>query len=233
MIKNYFILFLFPIFLYSSNYSICIAQRFDTEYAKTQIEKILEKETQNVQCLIQLSNIYLKEGKLTKGFDILTEAYSIDSNVVKNSEMAKIIPFALQVTALKNKAQKNNDYNSWNKLADGYYDLGILSEAIVAYKKSLGINSKQNNIRLKLGLAYKKNGQIYSCENEIRTVLLNEKDNFYANYYMAKILKYNLDRPSKAIDYFKSSYKILIKQKNKFKYTKYKNLLDDILKELK
>ncbi|MDX1809440.1 MAG: hypothetical protein R3331_07860 [Sulfurospirillaceae bacterium] len=232
MLKNFFILCLFSIFLYSSNYPICTARRFNTEVARAQIEKILDIEPENVKCLLQLANIYLKKGKLTKGFEILTDAYGIDPSIVKNSEIAKIIPFALQVTKLRKEALKTNNFIYWNKLADGYYELSILDEAIIGYGKSLKINPHQDKIRLKLALAYRQNGQIYSCISEVKKVLLHNKENFYANYYMAKILKEDFQNHAESVKYFKISRRLLEQHKKDIKYIDYTHILNDISKGL-
>lgn len=232
MFRKYFVLCLFPIFLYATNYPICSVKRFNADVVRAQIEKILDIEPQNVKCLVQLANIYLKKGRLTKGFEILTDAYGIDPSIVKNSEIAKIIPFALQVTKLKTEALKTNNYIYWNKLADGYYELSILDEAIIGYGKSLKIKPDQDKIRLKLALAYRQNGQIYSCISEIKKVLVHNKENFYANYYMAKILKENFQKYLKATQYFKIAYKLLKRHKQDINYIEYTKLLSDISKEL-
>ena len=208
--------FFIPVLLYSSNYSICVVKRFDSDIAKIKIEKILDKEPRNVQCLLQLANIYLKKGKISKGFAILTEAYGIDSNIVKNSEIAKILPFALHVTELKHKADLTDKTLYWNKLANGYFDLGIMSEAIIFYRKSLEINPRQVGIRLKLSRAYENIGQIYNSIDQIKEVLKITPQSFYANYYMARILKNEFSDLRSSKVYFKRAYDILIKKRSKF-----------------
>ena len=226
-----YILFFIPIVLYSSNYSICIVQRFDSVIAKAKIEKILDKDPQNIQCLLQLANIYLKKGEISKGFDVLTEAYSIDPNIVKNSKIAKILPFALHVTDLKYKANLTNKYFYWNKLANGYFDLGIMSEAIVYYKKSLKIKPEQIKIRFKLALAYENIGQFYNSIDQIKEVLKENPKNFYANYYMGKILKNGFKNPKKSKKYFNKAYEILLATKDKFNQKEYNSLINKLLME--
>ncbi len=233
LLKNFFILCLLAIFLYATNYPICNARRFDAGVARAQIEKILDKEPQNVKCLVQLANIYLKKGKLTKGFEILTDAYGIDSGIVKNSEIAKIIPFALQVTKLRSEALKTNNFIYWNKLADGYYELSILDEAIIGYEKSLKINPMQDTTRLKLALAYRKKGRAYSCINELKTILFHDKHNFYATYYLGKIFKEDLKNSQKALKYFKKANALLSEYKKGMKPDNYLRFKRDISKELR
>lgn len=226
-----YVWFFIPILLYSSNYAICKAQRFDSALAKVKIEKILNKDPQNIQCLLQLANIYLKKGKISKGFDILTEAYSIDSNIVKNSKIAKILPFALHVTELKHMANLTNKYFYWSKLADGYFNLGIMSEAIVYYKKSLRIDSNQLNVRLRLSIAYGNIGQIYNSIDQVKEALKNNPKSFYANFYMARILKNEFKDSKDSKVYFKKAYNVLVNRKAKFKQKEYNRLINKLLME--
>ncbi len=227
------LLFFIPVFLYSSSHSICVAKRFDSDLAKTKIEKILDKEPQNTKCLLQLANIYLKKGKISIGFEILTEAYGIDSNIVKNSEIAKILPFALHVTELRHKANVTNKPLYWNRLGNGYFNLGIISEAIVSYRKSLRINPKQIKIRLKLSRAYKNIGQIYNSLDQIKEALKEQPKSFYANYYMARILKIEFKEVQNSKVYFKKAYTILMKEKNGFKKEIFLSLQKELKKEIK
>ena len=196
------------------------------------IKAILEKEPHNVECLIQLANIYLKKGKITKGFSVLVEANEINPKIVAKNSLSKVIPFAQKVTNLKKMAEKSNDIKYWNELANGYFSIGILDEAIINYKKSLKINPNQSDIHFKLALAYKKDGRIYSCIDELKKVLKLNPKNLYANYYIGKILKYNLKNRAKSIEYFQKAKELLIDQKENFKYKKYTILLNDIKKEL-
>ncbi|WP_331775619.1 tetratricopeptide repeat protein [Sulfurospirillum sp. 1612] len=232
MLKGYVVGLLLPILLYANQYTICTIKRFDAAIATKQIEKILDKEPENVTCLIQLANIYLKKGKLAKGFQILTDAYGIDSSIVKNSEIAKIIPFALQVTKLRDAAMKTNNFLYWNQLADGYNELSILDEAIIGYEKSLKINPIQNTIRLKLAFAYRKNGRIYSCIHELKTVLSHDKNNFYATYYLGRILKEDLKNSQEALKYFKRADALLDAYKKDMKPDNYLRFKHNISKEL-
>ena len=65
---------------------VCEIDRIDAKKAKASIEAILASEPANVTCMLQLSNIYLKQGNIAKGFEILVEAYSIDPHRVQQSQ---------------------------------------------------------------------------------------------------------------------------------------------------
>lgn len=218
--------------LLSATHSVCEVERTDTQKAKEAIEAILVTEPNNTVCLLQLANIYLKQGKIAQGFDILVDAYSIDPHNVQNSRIATVLPFALKVTNLKQQAAKTNDKDIWNKLGDGYFEMGIFNEASVMYKKSLLVDGAQHMVRLKLALALQKNSQIYSAIEEVQIVLIKEPTHLYANYYMGKFLAYDLRNRAEAKAFFVKAKASLIAQKDAFGYLEYTNLLSDITKEI-
>ncbi len=232
MLKVALYFFLLISISFAKEYSICKCRIFDIDSVEKSVKKILDAEPNNVECLIQYASIYLKKGKLSKGFEILVEAHRIDPKKVKRHKISKIMPFALKVTMLKEKAQKNKDPRLWKELADGYFEIGILDEAILAYKQSLKLNPKQNDTRFKLALAYRKNDQIYSSLLEFKKVLEEDKNNFYASYYLAKILKYNIGNLQNSLKYFKIAKELLLSEKEKFKDKKFEMLLNDLNKEL-
>ena len=204
----------------------------DTQKAQDAIEAILVNEPSNSVCMLQLANIYLKQGKIAQGFEILVDAYSIDPHHVKHSRVAAVLPFALKVTSLKQQASKTNDKEIWNKLGDGYLEMGIYDEALKMYKSSLDIDAMQHTIRLKLTLCLEKTTQIYSAIEEIRLVLQKAPRHVYANYYMGKFLAYDLKNRDRARIFFNDAKMSLIDQKDAFPYLEYTNLLSDISKEL-
>ena len=63
--------------LFSATHSVCEVERTDTQKAKEAIEAILATEPSNTVCLLQLANIYLKQGKIAQGFEILVGALSL------------------------------------------------------------------------------------------------------------------------------------------------------------
>ena len=218
--------------LMGATYSVCEVERTDTQKAKESIEIILASEPTNTTCMLQLANIYLKLGKIAKGFEILVDAYSIDPHNVQNSRIATVLPFALKVTNLKQQAAKTNDKEIWNKLGDGYYEMGIFNEAAQMYKKSIQVDGFQHMIRLKLALSLQKNLQIYTAIEEVQKVLAKEPTHLYANYYMGKFLAYDLKNREEAKIFFSKAKNALIAQKDRFGYLEYTNLLSDITREL-
>lgn len=211
---------------------MCESERYDREKAKETIEAILLNEPDNVTCMLQLANIFLKQGHISRGFEILVDAYSIAPHAVQGSSIASVLPFALKVSSLKKQAISTNDTELWNKLGDGYFEMGIFNEATAMYKKSLKVDEKQHEIRLKLSLTMQKNCQTYRALEELQKILQDEKDNLYANYYLGKILMYDVKNVDKAKYYFIKAKTSLIAQKNDIEYVTYTNLLSDITKEL-
>lgn len=218
--------------MYANTHSVCEVERVDMRKAKEAIETILLDEPTNVTCMLQLANIYLKQGKISKGFEILVDAYSIDPHNVQNSAIASVLPFALKVSNLKRQAIRTNDAQVWNSLGDGYFEMGIFNEATAMYKKSLEVNALQHDIRLKLSLTLQKNCQTYSALEELKKILLDKPEHLYANYYMGKILMHDVKNTQEAKGYFAQAKKTLLTQKDAFAYVEYTNLLSDITKEL-
>ena len=109
MLRAAMVLFLLSFSGYAGTHNVCEIERADAQKAKEEIEHILLKEPSNTECMLQLSNIYLKQGKIARGFEILVDAYSIDPHRVEKSPIATVLPFALKVTNLRVQAAKSND----------------------------------------------------------------------------------------------------------------------------
>ena len=232
MFFKWAIFFLMAIGLHAGTYNVCEVERTDTQKAKETIEGILEKEPNNAVCILQLANIYLKQGKIAQGFELIVQAYSIDPHNVKNSRIATVLPFALKVTSLKQQAARTNDKETWNQLGDGYFDMGIFNESIKMYKKSMQVDEMQHVIRLKLALSLQKSGQTYSAIEEVKEVLSRDKNHVLANYYMGKFLLYDVRDRNEALYYFRVAKEALIAKKDTYEYLEFTNLLSDISKEL-
>lgn len=211
---------------------VCEIDRIDAKKAKASIEAILASEPANVTCMLQLSNIYLKQGNIAKGFEILVEAYSIDPHRVQQSPIAEILPFALKVSALKRQAIRTNDKELWQKLGDGYFEMGIYNEAIDMYKKSLLVDENQSDVRIKLALVFQKNDQAYSAIGELKHVLAADFENFYAHYYMGKILMHTIQSEQEAKRYFQKAKALWLAHKESIPYVEYATYLSDLNKEL-
>ncbi|AFL69190.1 tetratricopeptide repeat protein [Sulfurospirillum barnesii] len=217
---------------FAATHSVCESERIETYKAKEMIESILKDEPTNAICMLQLANIYLKQGEIAKGFDTLVDAYLLDPHYVQHSKIATVLPFALKVTHLKTQAQSTNDKSTWNALGDGYFDMGIFNEASLMYKNSLFVDPTQHMIRLKRALSLQKNAYIYSALDEVQTVLNKEPFHVFANYYMGKFLAYDLKNRENARVFFQRAKEALMAQKDTFAYLEYTNLLSDITKEL-
>ncbi len=215
-----------------AKYGVCEIDRIDVKKAKASIEAILIAEPTNVTCMLQLANIYLKQGDITKGFEILVNAYAIDPYRVQKSPIAEVLPFALKVSSLKRQAIRTNDKELWQKLGDGYFEMGIYNEASDMYKKSLLVDENQSDVRIKLALVLQKNNQAYSALGELRQLLIRDPNNVYAHYYMGKILRYSIQNEQEAKHYFQKAKALWVEQKVLQSDSTYTMLLDDINKEL-
>ncbi|ACZ12831.1 tetratricopeptide repeat protein [Sulfurospirillum deleyianum] len=232
MFRGFVLIMWMQVALFSATHSVCESERIEISRAKEIVESILKEEPTNAICMLQLANIYLKQGEIAKGFDTLVNAYLLDPHHVQNSKIASVLPFALKVTNLKLQAQKTNDKAIWNDLGDGYFEMGIFNEAALMYKQSLFADPTQHMIRLKRALALQKESHVYTALEEVQTVLNQEPSHVFANYYMAKFLAYDVKNRVEARVFFERARSALIAQKDAFAYLEYTNLLSDITKEL-
>jgi tetratricopeptide (TPR) repeat protein len=228
----YMVFLLFSMLKAQDIYGVCQLETMDTNSAKEYIEKILDKEPQNVTCTIQLANLYLKKGELSRGFELAVRAHKINPEQVKKSILAPILDFALKMTDLKIRALEVNDKELWNEIGDGYYEMGVYKEALIAYQKSIDINQKQSDIGLKLALSYQKTGQTFKALEELKNLIFQDADNFYANYYLAKLLKYGIKDTINSKKYFQKARELLEANTNTVLEKEYPKFLSDIIYEL-
>jgi tetratricopeptide (TPR) repeat protein len=228
----YIVFLLFSILKAQDIYGVCQLETMDTDSAKEYIEKILDKEPQNVTCTIQLANLYLKKGELSKGFELAVRAHKINPEQVKKSILAPILDFALKMTDLKVRALEVNDKELWNEIGDGYYEMGVYKESLIAYQKSIDIDQKQSDIGLKLALSYQKTGQTFKALEELKNLIFQDADNFYANYYLAKLLKYGIKDTINSKKYFQKARELLEANTNTVLEKEYPKFLSDIIYEL-
>ncbi len=233
----YFLTFV-PLYGQKTDYRVCKEYFFEnnkniSEY-KNFLEKIIEQEPQNVECLLRLANIYIKDDKVSRGFDLLRRAYEINPNYVESRKIAKILDLALKLSRLKERALKENDPMLWNRLGNEYFDMGLFKEAAVAYKRSLKLDENQTLVNIYLALSLDNLSKTYSAIEYLHKALRLDEDNFYANYYMAKILKREVNDNRKAFDYFKKAQNILQKIGVKGFESKeeYNYLLKDLAREM-
>lgn len=211
---------------------VCKAGIMDNKDAKIYIHKLLKKEPKNIECILKLADINLKSGEILKGYKYIARAYKINPEAMRNSDVANILSFALEMTDLAKKAKKNSDKNLWNELGDNFFNMGVYNEAIDAYEKSLALGKHQADICLKLALSYKITDQLYKAVEEFKHVIQQNKENFYANYYLGKIFKYSLNDSKIAKQYLINAQKILQKQKDNFETSKYSHYMYDVTSEI-
>ncbi len=213
-------------------YGVCQLDTMDTDTAKEYIEKVLDKKPKNVECTIQLANLYLKKGELSRGFDLVVRAYALNPEAVRVSIVSPILEFALKMADLKKRALETDKKELWNQIGDGYYEMGVYKEALNAYEKSIEIDRTQQEIGLKLALSYRKSGQTYKALEELKTLLELDENNFYANYYFGKILKYSIKDTINSKKYFQKAREVLEANKQSVLEKEYPKFLSDIIYEL-
>ena len=105
---------------------VCKAGIMDNNNAKIYINKLLKKEPKNIACILKLANIYLKSGELLQGYKLITRAYKTNYAAVELSNIANILPYALEMTSLVEKANKDNDKLLWNEVGNNFFDMGCI-----------------------------------------------------------------------------------------------------------
>ena len=172
------------------------------------LEKVLKSDPQNVECMLKLASVYLRTGKVSQGFDLITAAYKLKPKFVKNAKISKILDLALRMSSLRDRANKTKDYKLWNELADTYFDIGIFKEAAIAYEYSLELNPKQPYKKILLAICYGNLKKYDKASRTLENILKEHSDNFYANYYYAKLLKNEFD-DRRWIKYMKQAKKLV------------------------
>jgi tetratricopeptide (TPR) repeat protein len=205
----------------------------DKNQSESTLVEIIKKNPKDIECTIKLIDIYLKKGKIDKGFELLARANRIDPNYIKKRKIYRILGIALYMTNLKKKAINNNTTDSWNALGAAYYKMGVFHESIKAYNKSLKINPNQISPRLTLALDFSRTNQAYRALEELSKVISLDKDNFYAYYYAGKILKYQIKDIKKANTYLQKAKILCKKQKESFGKNIYKQYIKDLENETK
>ncbi len=233
-----FIISFLPVLLYSENMTKCSEKNYfsfqdKTNYTIKSLQKIINKNPSDIRCAIDLINLYLKNGNVSKGFKLLVETYNKYPKKVQKFKIYKIIKIAKYMTTLREKAKSNHDINDWNKLAFGYYKMGVFKEAIKAYRQSISINPKQIEPRIRLSLALLKTGRKYMAIEELQNVIKLDKNNFFAYYYAGKILKYNIKDVKKANIYFQKAKQLCTLKKLNMNEKLYKLFKQDLDNETK
>jgi cytochrome c-type biogenesis protein CcmH/NrfG len=215
--KTVKILFLLSVFLFSGLYakSFPVCKEFyyinenKTGEKSTFLEKILKENPENVECMLKLASLYLRTNRVSQAFDLIRRAYTIDPEFVERQNISKILDLALRLSRLGELAHKNKDPELYNELGDTYYEVGIFDEAAHAYEKSIALDEKQPRIKTLLALSYANLGQYIKSEKVLRRLVEAEPYNFYANYYLGKVLKNGLDQPKEGNIYLRMASYIL------------------------
>jgi len=232
MIKILFSIALLTFSLNANVNVVCKAGIMDNKSAKKYINKLLKKEPRNIECILKLADIYLKSGEILKGYKYIRKAYSINPRAVKDSDIADILDYALEITNLEKRAKQSHNKTLWNELGDNFFEMGVYTETVNAYEKSLSIDNTQENIGLKLALSYKKSNQTYKALEQLKLLIKQNDESFYGNYYLAKIFNYSLNDKESAKVYLRKSKKLLEMQKNNFSEEEYRHFMYDITYEL-
>ena len=211
---------------------VCKAGIMDNSSAKIYINKLLKKEPENIECILKLANIHLKSGELLKGYKLITRAYNTNPLAVGQSDISNILPYALKMAKMAKKAKKNSDKLLWNQVGDNFFDMGVYGESIKSYEKSLELDLEQPEIGLKLALSYKKNNQTDNAVEQLFILVEQNEKDFYANYYLGKILRYAITDEDSAVKYFVKAKEILFSKKDDFSNNEFTSFMNDINMEL-
>ncbi len=160
----------------------------EKEQKRSFLEKILKEDPGNVECMLKLASVYLRTDKVAEGFDLIRRAYTLDPKYVESRNISKILDLALRLSRLQELARKNGDYSLWNELGDTYFEIGIFEESARAYEESLKIEPEQTKIEILLAISYANTDRSVEAVKILRRVVEKEPYNFYANYYLGKIL---------------------------------------------
>lgn len=218
--------------LISSDDGICELDTLDTQSAQECIQRVLEKEPENIRCISKLANLHLKQGNLLKGFLLAFEAHKINQEETAKSSLSPILPMALKISKLHKVATTKNDEKAWNEIGDYFNNMGVYKESVYAYENSLKIAPQQEMTLLKLSLGYTKTEQNFKAFEELQKLLELYPDNFYANFYMGKIMRYSIKDIPNSKKYFQLAKKLLEKNKDAIPTQEHSQFLSVIIYEL-
>jgi cytochrome c-type biogenesis protein CcmH/NrfG len=179
--------------LFAKEFQVCkeyfYIKENQTEQKQSFLEKILSENPSNVECMLKLSSVYLRNNRVSEGFDLIRRAYTLDPKFVEKQNISKILDLALRLSRLKEIATKNRDKELWNELGDTYYEIGIFDEAAKAYRESLKLDGEQTRIDILLALCDGNLEKTFESVARLKRIVQKEPYDFYANYYLGKILK--------------------------------------------
>jgi cytochrome c-type biogenesis protein CcmH/NrfG len=199
------LLFFMSANLFAKEFPVCKEYFFikegQTKEKQFFLEKILSENPSNVECMLKLSSVYLRNNRVSEGFDLIRRAYALNPKFVEKQNISKILDLALRLSRLKEMATKKSDVELWNELGDTYFEIGIFDEALKAYDSSLKLDENQTKIEILLALCEGNLDKPYKSANRLRKIVKKEPYDFYANYYLGKVLKNALDNEREAKKY--------------------------------
>jgi cytochrome c-type biogenesis protein CcmH/NrfG len=214
------LLIFFSINIFAAEFPVCKEYFFiketETKQKLTFLEKILKQNPSNVECMLKLSSVYLRTNRVSQGFDLIRRAFALNPNFVESQNISKILDLALRVSRLKEIALKNSDKNLWNELGDVYFEIGIFDEAGFAYGESLKLDKNQTKIGILLALCDGNLDHPYKSEKRLKEIVQSQPYNFYANYYLGKVLKNSLENEKDGQKYLMMADYILRYDKPQF-----------------
>jgi len=206
---------------YASTPLVCVDGGKNTVKYDKAIEdsliKALQNNPQDVECLTKLAGYYLKNGKASKGFKLISKAYSINPKYVKSKNISKVLDLALRLTRLEDLAKSSHDKTLFNELGTTYYDMGIFSDSLKAFNESLKIDPKQTEIKILLALSLGNVNKMKEAAKILKDLLYENPYHFYANYYYGKILKNELGKKEDGQSYLMAAEYIFKHLNPKFK----------------
>jgi cytochrome c-type biogenesis protein CcmH/NrfG len=214
------ILFFMGFNLFAKEFPVCkdyfFIKESQTEEKQSFLEKILNENPDNVECMIKLSSVYLRTDKVSDGFDLIRRAYTLNPKFVEKQDISKVLDLALRLSRLKEIASRDNDYELWNELGDTYFEIGIFNEARFSYAKSLELDKDQTKIDILLAICDGNLDFTYTSAKRLRRIVQKEPYDFYANYYLGKVLKNVLDNKKEGQKYLMMAEYLINYTKPKF-----------------
>ncbi len=216
----FLLLFFMTLNIFAKEFPVCKEYFFikegQTKEKQSFLEKILTEDPSNVECMLKLASVYLRNNRVSEGFDLIRRAYVLDPKFVERQDISKVLDLALRLSRLKEIAKKNNDTELWNELGDTYFEIGIFDEAKKAYSNSLAIDNTQTKIEILIAICDGNLDNIYKSVHRLKKIVQKEPYNFYANYYLGKVLKNSLNNDKEGRKYLLMAQYLINYTKPKF-----------------
>ena len=199
--------------LFAKEFPICkdffFIKESETDEKQSFLEKILNENPENVECMIKLSSVYLRTDKVSEGFDLIRRAYVLNPKFVEKQNISKILDLALRLSRLKEIATRDDDFELWNELGDTYFEIGIFNEARFSYAKSLALDENQTKIDILVAICDGNLDFTYTSAKRLRRIVKQKPYDFYANYYLGKVLKNALSNEKEGQKYLMMAHYLI------------------------